>query len=159
MKKVLALLLMMSIAQGSLLLGEDLLYKHYIQELNVIGGFDNLQAHFEDAEITKECVEISRPWNMLYNALTINDSKDFSACYQLNKEFEHFQQKFLAEVRDKNVINNHIFYAQYFANNYSQHESMISNVFYRETRKLDRKVTQEVLAYQNALRRSVEKNR
>jgi len=159
MKKVLALLLMISIAQGSLLLGEDLLYKHYIQELNVIGGFDNLQAYFEDTDTTKKCVTISRPWNMLYNALTTNDSNDFVVCYQLNKEFEHFQQKFLAEVHDKNIINNHIFYGHYFANNYSKHENMISNVFYREPRKFDRKVTQEVLAYQNALRRSVEKNR
>ncbi len=75
MKKVLALLLMASVAQGSLLLGTE---------------YENLQTHLSDSAITRECLEVSQDW------LPYNVKNSFKAleCCSLNYEFNRIQQAY-----------------------------------------------------------------
>ncbi len=65
MKKVLVVLLMASVVQGSLLLGE----------------YENLQEHLNDSMLTKTCLANSQVWSFL------SDKHITNACNRLEEEF------------------------------------------------------------------------
>lgn len=158
MKKILALLLMASAMQGSLLLGDSKgLYQYVLG-----GGFDNLDKYLKNSELPSKCLEVSRPWNQLYNALTINNVSDWHACGDLEAEIIRFQEKFLEEVREKKLVSKEEFCLKYFADRSNEHFFIISTVFDPDVRlngvkkKFDPKVTKERNLYRNALKESIE---
>jgi hypothetical protein len=156
MKKILVGLLVVSVAQGSLLLGDpNGLYEHVVG-----GGFDNLDEYLKNSKIPEKCLEVSRPWNQFLNAFTINNISDWHACRDLNKEFLSFQQEFLKEVREEKLVSKKEFYSKYFDDHSRGHYFKISTVFDPDVKmnglkkKSDPKIIKEVYRYQKALKKS-----
>lgn len=158
MKKLLALLLMVSAMQRALLLGDSKGLCQYV----LGGGFDNLDKYLKDSELPSKCLEVSRPWNQFYNAFTINNVSDWHACGDLEAEIIRFQEKFLEEVREKKLVSKEEFYSQYFDDHSNEHFFIISTVFDPNVRlnglkkKFDPKVTKERKLYRKALKKSIE---
>ena len=159
MKKVLVLVLVASVIQGTMFDGEyNDLYTYFLG-----GGFDNLDKyHSNDSEIPGKCLDVSRPWNQFLNAFTTNNNSDCWACRDLNAEVLLFQSKFLEEVREKKLVSKEEFCSKYFDDHYNGHYSQISTVFDTEVQRKglkkesDPKVIVALHRHQNALKKAIE---